>query len=146
MKNKKIIIIVVILISIINIIYVVSGYLITLYVNSTNYYGTTHNITVLVVLVLVLQIMNIIIISKKFNDNYKKKLPFSIIIILVTFFIPTKVTHNTEYNYPTKNDTSSQRLDPADFDSTTYTNIYINLYGITLIENKSTKIGIEIVN
>ena len=77
MKNKKIIKIVVILISTINIIFVVSGYLITLYVNSTNYYGTTHNITVLVVLVLVLQIMNIIIISKNFNDNYKKKLLFS---------------------------------------------------------------------
>ena len=76
MKNKKIIKIVVILISIINIIFVVSGYLITLYVNSTNYYSTTHNITVLAMLVLVLQIINIIILSKNFNDNYKKKLLF----------------------------------------------------------------------
>ena len=143
MKNKKIIKIVVILISIINIIFVVSGYLITLYENSTNYYSTTHNITVLAVLILILQIANIIIVMllKRLDVRRQKRwIILTCIIIIVTFFIPTKLIHSTEDIYST-NDGSRNSVKPLPFViGVTDTTIYKNLYGITIINSKSTSL------
>lgn len=149
MKNKKIIKIAVILISIINIIFVVSGYLITLHENSINYYSPNYNITLFVVLVIILQIVNVIMVillRKTENKHQKGRIISILIIIVVTFFIPVKRMHGIDYTFPTEDASNDNILSPSSWGTTTHIYNYKNLYGITLIENKRTNLGIEIIN
>ena len=148
-NSKKVIKIVVILISIINIIFVVYGYLATLHEKSINHYSPNYNITLLAVLVIILQIVNVIrviLLRKAENKNQKRQMVLILVIIVVTFFIPVKGMHGIDYTFPTEDTSDDNILSPSSLGTTTYIDNYKNLYGITLIENKRTDLGIEIIN
>lgn len=100
------------------------------------------NIPLLAGIVLLLQILNIVLISVGLKKQ-KKVIFFVIAILIVTVFIPVKITHSIEYEYPTHNKNTSL-LDPSSMGSTTHINAYENLYGITLKKDERSSLGMEI--
>lgn len=94
MKNKKTLIILTV-ITVINIIFIIYSFINGLskphsFNVSTS---TTHNITILYVISLILQILNLV----KIKSGQKKDIIIIIAIIIITFFIPVKGTESIKY-------------------------------------------------
>lgn len=149
-KNKKIIVAILMIISIINIICLIYGYFSSLAGNHSfnESLSPSTNITIFFPIILILQIASIVLLisllKKELNTKKQKVKLFCIIaVIVITFFIPVKGTHSIKYTYPNNNN-----LNPADLlnsmGSTTHINSYKNLYGLTLKNDKNTSVGMEI--
>ncbi len=137
--------IILIIITIINIICLIFGFVVgELGHKSFNVYLSPiiSNIPLLAGIVLILQILNLVLISVGFKKQ-KKVMFFVIAILIVTFFIPVKKTHRIKYKYPTSNKNTSV-LNPSNNGSTTHLYAYENLYGVTLKYDESTSLGMEI--
>lgn len=142
---KKKVSIILIIITIINIICLIYGFIVgELGHKSFNVSLSPiiSNIPLLAGIVLLLQIVNIVLISVGLKKK-KKVIFFIIAILLLTVFIPVKRTHSIKYEYPTSNKNTSL-FDPSSMGSTTHINAYENLYGITLKNDKRTSLGMEI--
>ena len=146
--KKKTISIILLIISIINIICIIYGFIVgELGHKSFNVSLSPiiSNIPFLAGIVLLLQILNIVLIIVGLNKQ-KKVILWVIAITIITVFIPVKNTHSIKYKYPTsrKNTEKLNVLDPSSMGSTTHIYSYENLYGITLKNDKSTSLGMEI--
>lgn len=142
---KKKVSIILIIITIINIICLIYGFIVgELGHKSFNVSLSPiiSNIPLLAGIVFLLQILNIVLISVGLKKQ-KKVMLFVIAILILTVFIPVKRTHSIKYEYPTSNKNISV-LNPSSMGSTTHINAYENLYGITLKNDERTSLGMEI--
>ena len=143
MKKNKLLRVIIVLISIINIIFLIYGY-------NTNIQGShsfneslsssTFNNDMLSVLVLIIQVLNIVIamlFSKLSLNKPKKILVFVALLFILTVVIPVGGLHSIEYKMPTSQENGLFQ------GSTTHIHTYKNIYGITLTTSESTSGGIE---
>lgn len=146
MKNKKIVIAIFMLISIINMVFLIYGFLCSL-IGSHSFneslFPSTNNIILTFAIILILQIINIalliLMLKKDFNKNKQLTiLSLVFIMLIITPVVPVRIINSIEYMQPT-NDNSILGMG-----STIITTTYKNLYGITLNKNESTSNGMII--
>ena len=136
------------IISIINIICLIYGYISSLDDNHS-LSPSTYNITIFFAITLILQFVNIVLLilllKKDLNNrNQKKILILATVIVVVTLLVPVKVIHSIEYTFPTNTENTSILDIFNNMGSTTHINTYKNLYGLTLKNSKNTSTGIEL--
>ena len=142
MKNNKnikyIIAIILILINIINIINVIIPWK-----NETSIkevYMKSNNIFIeMMILVIILQIINIIILSIITFKSIKKKkilIGISILIFIATFFIPIKFEKDIINQKYHQGSTSFNYFDDFDHIVSSYDKEYVNVYGVTIFEKR----------
>lgn len=148
-KNKKIFTISSMIISIINITCLICGYIFSSAGNhsfNSSLSPSTYNITILFLIVLILQLVNIILLvilqKKNLTNKQQKQILISVFsIIIITLLIPVKGTYAIEYTLPTSN--KNNIIDLSSMGATTHIKSYKNLYGLTLKNSEDTSLGIE---
>ena len=143
MKSKKIGIIIFTMISIINIIFTITGYIIIEHLKKPfNYDKSYSNNIIFTILVLLIQSIAIILLLKEWKRplnnevnkvKFKRKLIIIIILIVITFFVPVKKIYSIEEKY------DENLLFGI---GTTTTEKYQNIYSITIWKNESTVEGV----
>lgn len=154
LKSKKIFAISLMIISIINIICLICGYIFSLAGNHSfneSLSTSTYNMTILFSIILILQLVSIvclvILLKKNLTSKQQMQILISIFaIIIITLLIPVRGTYSIKYTYPTKNKTNNVNgiVDPSSMGTTTYITSYKNLYGLTLKNSENTFSGIVI--
>jgi len=158
---KRITSYIVIIISIINILFTIIGYILS--INPNTSMSEPVNITIFAIVVLLLQIINIVVAIRLIKEKVKKeKLSTAIVVIMIiaTIFIPVKAKSWIKYTFPKNNDTQNEKynsdkivngvtsknkkFNPENFGSTKHTIEYKNVYGITIKTNNYISAGIEI--
>ncbi len=145
MKNSKWKIIILMMISIINIACIIGGYIVAekgAHSFNESLSPSSSNSVVFTILVLIIQILNIIFLVKEWkeclnnegkNSKSRKRLIIVTILIVITFFIPVKGVSSVNYNFMEENIME---------ESTTYINVYRNIYSITIWKSERTHMGI----
>ena len=149
MKNKKIFTISSMIISIINIICLICGYIFSSAGNhsfNASLSPSTYNITILFLIVLILQLVNIILLvilqKKNLTNKQQKQILISVFsIIIITLLIPVKGTNAIKYTHPTSK--KNNIIDLSTIGATTDIKSYKNLYGLTLKNSEDTSLGIR---
>ena len=135
------------IITIINIVLLIYGFVTELLgPNSFNEsLDITVNNMVFVIITFLLQLLNLIII--KVGEKKKIFIVVAIAIIIITIFIPVKITKHVKYKESTNRDKHYNSIEEKwlnDTSSTAYIYKYRNIYGITLKTDKETHAGMDI--